>query len=428
MKLQLSVAALIVSVILVPAGMAQVPASTGYVVTHVGGIASSNALYGLDGKGVITTVIALSAFAPPNAVTMAPANDAILVFDANGVHSIDLATGKPTYSSLTTGGGNLHFGMVDEDGGIAWVVGAGTSRGRVYRAARPDGTHTRLLKDLGLIPFDVITRIGSTGYYALSETGGTSSNILVLARDGKVMSSLAAPPTVTGLDWNVWEDKLYATLRNNGGKQGLLVIDVKNSVITSVGPTGAIANDLHGAETFEQPLNRLVVAEAGPDPQHLFTFEPASMSVSTIHQSSGKIRFADVEILGARTFWALNVTEVGSKTPLSVNFGSAQAGKVYQVALAFDFRPGFGIPGVGRVHLSIDPLFFASLLVGPPTFQNFLGVLDAGGKPKVQPAFTVPFIPALQGIRIYGSAVAVGAKGIEAISNSWGVTILGPPE
>jgi hypothetical protein len=318
--------------------------------------------------------------------------------------------------------------MVDEDGGIAWVVGAGSTRGRVYRAARPDGTHTRLLKDLGLIPFDVITRIGSTGEYALAETAGKSSNILVLARDGSVKSSLAAPPTVTGLDWNVWEDKLYATLRAHGGKQGLLVIDVKNSVITSVGPTGAIASDLHGAETFEQPLNRLVVAEAGTDPQHLFTFDPGSASVSTIHQSNGRIRFADVEILGARTLWALNVTEVGSKTPLSVDFGSAQAGKVYQVALAFGFRPGIGVAGVGRIHLSIDPLFFASLVVGPPLFENFLGVLDSAGKPKTQPAYTIPFIPQLQGIRIYGSAVAIGSTGIEAISNSWGVTILGPPE
>lgn len=428
MKLKPPVTAIALALALAWTAGAQIPATTRYAVSHVGGILGSNMLIGLDRGGVITTMVTLPSIVPPNAVTMAPANDAVLVFDAGGVHRIDLATGKPAYSTLTTGGGNIHFGMVDEDGGIAWVIGSGATRGRFYWAARPDGTHTRLVKDLGLIPFDVITRLGSTGHYAVADTRSTSSNILVLARDGSVKTSIAVPATISGLDWNVWEDKLYATARGNGGKQALLAIDVQTKTVTAVGPTGSIVSDLQGVETFEQPSNRLIVAEAGADPQHMFTFDPGTAAVTTIHLSSGKIRFADVAILGARTFWALNLVEVGSKTPLSVNFGAARAGEAYQVALSFGFKPGINVAGAGRIHLNLDGLMLASVLGGPPIFQNFQGLLDASGVPKTQPAFTIPFIPALQGIRIYGSALAIGSGGIRAISNSWGITILGPPE
>ena len=104
------------------------------------------------------------------------------------------------------------------------------------------------------------------------------------------------------------------------------------------------------------------------------------------------------------------------------------ASQQYQVALSFGFTPGIPVPGVGTIHLVVDPLFLTSILAGPPTFENFGGVLDSTGAAPNPVAFTVPFIPSLQGIRIFGSAVTFGPGGIQAISNSWGVTINGPPE
>lgn len=406
---------------------AQLPATTQIICSNVGGLTSTNGLVGLGNGGVVTTLVALAQATPVNAIEMEPANVVALVWDAAGVNQYDTRTGTFVYSTLTTGGGNLHFGAVDEDAGTIWVIGSGATAGSVYRAARPNGTNTSFLTSVAGASFDAVARIGSSGHWALADNSAAAS-VYVLARDGTVVNRIRSPGLITGMDWSPWDDRLYATRRGNAGQMGLLEIDPVGGTVTTVGPSGSIANDMYGVEILEQPTHRMLVAEAGTDPQHVFVFDRTNNSVLSIHTGNGVIRPADVELPNGRTFWALNVTEVGSKTPLSVSFGSNFAGHTYQVGLSFGFSPGIPIPGVGRIHLNVDPLLFASLNAGPPTFENFSGILDANGEPNNQPAYTIPFIPALQGVRFYGSAVAVGPTGVSAISNSWGITINGPPE
>jgi len=148
---------------------AQVPAATQIIGSNVGGLVGINGLYALGNGGVVTTLVFLTQTSPVNACEMAPGNRIALVYDATGVHEYELATGQRVYSTLSTGGGNLHFGAVDEDAGSIWVIGSGTSAGNVYRAARPNGTNSWLLTTLSGASFDAVARIGSSGHWAIAD-------------------------------------------------------------------------------------------------------------------------------------------------------------------------------------------------------------------------------------------------------------------
>jgi hypothetical protein len=74
-------------------------------------------------------------------------------------------------------------------------------------------------------------------------------------------------------------------------------------------------------------------------------------------------------------------------------------GRVYQVALSFGTSPGIPLAGGRLIPLNVDHLLFASLTVGPPLFNQFLGVLDRSGTGAARLA--VPNQSALIGVRFH---------------------------
>lgn len=66
-----------------------------------------------------------------------------------------------------------------------------------------------------------------------------------------------------------------------------------------------------------------------------------------------------------------------------------------------------------------------SLLVGPPVFTGFLGLLDALGE-SVALSMAIPAEPALSGLRFHGAWVTLdpaAPSGVGFISRAWRVTV-----
>ena len=93
----------------------------------------------------------------------------------------------------------------------------------------------------------------------------------------------------------------------------------------------------------------------------------------------------DLVRLGERSLWAAGRWKVGGRASLAVDFGPAHAGERYQVALAFDHKPGIPLPPAGTAHLAPDALLQLSLAGVPGLFVNFSGTLDAQGRPPSPP-------------------------------------------
>ena len=406
-----------------PAVQAQLPAATRYVASSFGGT-SGNALLGLDAVGAVTTVVPLIApVSAPVSISMAPSSDAVLIWNEQGVHRYDLATGVNSFSTLSTGGGSIHWGCVDEDGGMLWCIGRGTSQGDLYRSDDTAGQNTHRLMSIPLNELNAVCWIGSTGNYALAQYSALGGNLYFLARDGTVTSLIPGFRNLSGLDWNPWDDKVYASQFGLGSRPGILQIDPHNGQVCSVGPTGPLSWTTNAVKTIQQPINELLCAEYGPDPQHLWTLDPVTHAATTIHASNGVIGFSDAAVLRDRQLWAVNAWIAGQRGNLSVNFGPSQGGASYQVAVSLSLFPDIPVGPAGNIHLMPDHLFIASVVVGSPLFNDFAGVLDLQGRPSRTPNVNIPNLAGLRGLRIYGAAAAYTSLGIRVVSNAWGITI-----
>jgi hypothetical protein len=84
-------------------------------------------------------------------------------------------------------------------------------------------------------------------------------------------------------------------------------------------------------------------------------------------------------------------------------FAQESAGLTYRLALAFSDTPGIPLPGKRTVPLAPDVLFFYSVLVGPPFFNNFVGTLDSRGQASAY--LKIPNDPNLRGYTVYAAFV-----------------------
>jgi len=94
----------------------------------------------------------------------------------------------------------------------------------------------------------------------------------------------------------------------------------------------------------------------------------------------------------------------------------AQAGALYQVAMAFSSLPGIPVSGVGTIPLAIDALLLLSISGAVPSiFANFAGSLDAFGEATA--TLNIPALGILAGIDFSVAAVTHGPGGIAFITN-----------
>jgi len=255
-----------------------------------------------------------------------------------------------------------------------------------------------------------------------NKKGNSTSDLFIMDVNGFISSSLSGLPLITGLDWSPWTGDLVATC--NSPLAGMIRIDLQGKVTTVNIPVNSATSTLTGIEVREQPSEAFLCTEAGSAPQHLTLITPGGQ-VTTLHTSSGKFSPTDAEFLEGRPLWATSAWNVGLKGTLSLNFGAAQAGKTYQIALSWGHMPGIPVTGVGpnsvsgHIHVAPDGLFFASMLNGPPVFNNFSGTLNSWGQPKQTPYVNIPDLWILVGLHLNGAAVAYDKNGITAISNCW---------
>ena len=114
----------------------------------------------------------------------------------------------------------------------------------------------------------------------------------------------------------------------------------------------------------------------------------------------------------------VSLTLSGQATPggtLTLNLRAPQAaGMTYQTALAFS-DSGISLPGKRVLSLAPDPLFFVSLLVGPPVFEKFAGVLDSTGSGVSK--LNIPNTSALVGVQAFAAFATYHPSGPGGIFN-----------
>lgn len=116
---------------------------------------------------------------------------------------------------------------------------------------------------------------------------------------------------------------------------------------------------------------------------------------------------------------AADTVKVGQTAVIQIL--AAPPGKFYRMAASFGQYPGFNL-GSWKICLVPDNLFILSLVVGPPLFLGYTGVVGAGGQAAGQ--LKVPNIPALAGLCVYHAAVIFDQSGIVGATNSDGTKIV----
>lgn len=147
-------------------------------------------------------------------------------------------------------------------------------------------------------------------------------------------------------------------------------------------------------------------------------FDAATGAATTLRaQIVGQI--SGVTVAGTRNLCGLTVPTIGSSYQMLVS-SPAESGARYVVALSAAPRPGIQVPGIGRIDLAPDPLFFLSLS-GSPIFRGFQGVLDASG--EARPSVNIPAIVGLRGLRFFASAITIVQGRVSTIAETIGATI-----
>lgn len=389
-------------------GLSQVPANTEYLALFGAHALANSSLIGLDAGGATTTVQPLGS---PliGRIAVVPGRDAVLIWDKSAVHRYDFASGAFTQTSLNSLLKATTWGFVDEDGGMVW----GESFGAVHKADDLRGTNTRTFRPNNRNIGTLGAWDGSTGHYVIAQEGIATflNTIFFHDRNFALVTSIANPTGISGLDWSPWSGGLIVTRTRTPYVMRLTSQGVLTTLPTTL-PRGPGT-----VRVRHQPVERLLTADLSVPGQVMHWV--VGGAVSTLATVPGRIW--DVVALDDRTLWTASPWRAGGLGSLAVNFGASHAGDFYQAALSFGFAPGIPLGAPGTVHLQLDPLFLLSLAGVPGIFSDFAGSLDSKGRSIRMP--TTFISPALRGLRIYAGAVAYNRTGITAVSNCWGTTL-----
>jgi hypothetical protein len=390
-----------------------------YWVSSFGGTQGNN-LLGFSGSSIKTSVTLASANSP-DAVCMDPFNYRVLVFDTDKVYRYyvddgqDVLPGSAFSSALTTGGGQVQWGGVDEGGGIFWA----TSNGNLYRSASITGSSPILVRSVSGASFNAAAYNPATGGWVVCDFGGTTRFV---ARNGTITRTVTGPSGISGIDHDPFTGDFI--LSRFGGTGRGLVRMTQAGTFVSFGPTGsAILDTANSVECREQPSAGYYGTEYGSNPQHLW-FSSSAGTVSSFHASGGLFGPSDLELHRQRTLWATSRFPVAGTGTLYLDFGPSFAGDTYQVASSVGYLPGYSLTAGWQHLVPGDFLVVASLLGldGGAIWKNFAGFLDVNGVATAQVA--VPNIASLRGLTVYYGAVAYNnIEGIKAVSGTCSVTI-----
>ncbi len=113
-----------------------------------------------------------------------------------------------------------------------------------------------------------------------------------------------------------------------------------------------------------------------------------------------------------------DTVRLGTGTP--IHLLNAQGGDYYQMAASQGQSP----LNLGKCKISLMPdnVFFLSVVVGPPIFRDYAGVVSAAG--QASGTLTLPQIPQLVGLCLYHAAVTYNRAGITGCSNTGGTLIV----
>jgi hypothetical protein len=115
---------------------------------------------------------------------------------------------------------------------------------------------------------------------------------------------------------------------------------------------------------------------------------------------------------------------IGQRLPLQVAV-PADAGAPYLLLVSDATSPGMPLPGGGLLPLRPGFLVSASLDPGNPFFGNFLGTLDAGGRPAAH--VDLPWLPAITGLQVFFSGLTMHAGIVlERTVWNWSATTIVP--
>ena len=128
-----------------------------------------------------------------------------------------------------------------------------------------------------------------------------------------------------------------------------------------------------------------------------------------------------VRLSYARTCVLLAPESVSVGTSAVLTFLNAPAGQSYQFAASLGQSPPINFVTC-KVCLRFDSVLLASILVGPPVFNYYAGVVPATGTAVAK--FFPPKIPALIGLCVYHAAIAYSPKvGVICCSNTTGTLL-----
>lgn len=142
-------------------------------------------------------------------------------------------------------------------------------------------------------------------------------------------------------------------------------------------------------------------------------------SYSTLTGNVNSLAGLKLQILYSRTcvMLAPDTVSIGSTMPVDVY--NAPSNQNIQVAASLGQSP-FNA-GSHLVCLTPDPVFLASIVVGPPVFNGYAGLISSGGRYSAK--FAPPALRSLVGLCVYHAAVAYDRSGILCATNTVGTQL-----
>jgi len=368
---------------------------------------------GIDAKGQGTAFVSIQSQSGFAMMEMNPTNDGLMLLDGQGIHHLDFNTQRTRLATLN----NTIAGMtIDEEAGLLW-----NDNGTLYHSLTTLCTNpTRLttIQVTGMAGSAGPCWNGSTGGYVTCSRSGTRQGVLeFFRRTGHRELLVSKMSFINDIDWSPWTGDLILT-----DNFGFLLRAGQNGAITTIAPVPPWSHAIKVLHQSPGNTERFMFGQIGTQPFHIL-FATGTGVITTL--ISGPLTPGWVEVAGSRPLWATGPWKVGSTGHLNLNMGAAHAGDFYRVALSLSHRPGIPFARAGvHLHLTPDVLFALTANGDVPGFtRGFAGRLDGGGRSPLVPTVTIPNVPSLRGIRIFGGALTYNASGITGASNCWGISL-----
>jgi len=198
------------------------------------------------------------------------------------------------------------------------------------------------------------------------------------------------------------------------GQQLRIVLD--NRTTNPVGLPTPAPWSIHdsASQVVYAPITIQIPVSLAPNQSMQWTWDQKDMNAAQVSPGIYEVRlryFSGSNPVDLKTRFTIDSTVLnvagtprpGATVPFALSAPGAP-GRVYQVALSFGASPGIPVAGGRLIPLNLDHLLLASVTVGAPIFNQFLGMLDASGAATAR--LVVPNQGALIGVRFHAGFAA----------------------